>query len=211
VDVTATKDRLVDAALRVLATEGLTGASARAIASAAGANQALVFYHFGSVDELLAEACRRGTEGRLALYQDRFAAVSSFAELLGVGRDLHEAERVEGNVTVLAQLLAGAQTDARLAPVVTESLNLWFTEIEAVVHRLTATTPLVDLFDVTGLARVIASAFIGLELYEGVDAAGATRAMDALGQLAALVAVVDGLGPVARRALRSRIRKAGAP
>jgi AcrR family transcriptional regulator len=208
--VAATKDRLVDAATRVLAEEGLTGASARAIASAAGVNQALVFYHFGSVYELLAEACRRGTGDRLALYRDRFAAVSSFAQLLDVGRELHEAERAEGNVAVLAQLLAGAQTDARLAPVVTESLSMWFGEIEAVVHRLMATTPLADLFDVPGLARVIASAFIGLELYEGVDAPGATRALDALAQLATLVAVVDGLGPVARRALRSRIRRAGA-
>lgn len=206
----ATRDRLIDGALRVLAEQGLTGASARVIASAAGVNQALVFYHFGSVDELLVEACRRATEQRVALYRDRFATVTTFAQLLALGRDLHATEQAEGNVTVLAQLLAGAQTDPRLAPAVAEALNLWFDEIEAVLHRLTATMPLADLFDVPGLARAVASAFIGLELYEGVDAAGAGRALDALEQLSVLVEVVDGLGPVARRALRAKIRRAGA-
>jgi AcrR family transcriptional regulator len=208
--VTGTKDRLIEGALRVLGAQGLTGASARVIATAAGVNQALVFYHFGSVDDLLAEACRRGTETRIALYRDRLAAVSSFAELLAIGRDLHAAERAEGTVTVLAQLLAGAQTDARLAPVVAEALKLWISEIEAVLRRLTAAMPLADLLDVPGMARLVASAFIGVELYEGIDPAGAASALDVLERLAILVEVVDGLGPVARRALCAKIRKAGA-
>lgn len=205
-----TKDRLVEGALRVLREEGLTGASARVIAAAAGANQALVFYHFGSVDKLLAEACRCGTEARVARYRERFAAVSSLRELLAVGRELHAVERAEGNVAVLAQLLAGAQTDPRLAPVVADGLNLWIVEIETVLRRVTATLPIADLIDVAGLARAVASAFVGLELYEGVDAAGGTRALDALEQLAVLVEVIDELGPVARRALRAKLRRTGA-
>jgi len=208
--VVDTKDRLVEGALRVLREEGLTGASARVIAAAAGANQALVFYHFGSVDKLLAEACRCGTEARVARYRERFAAVSSLRELLAVGRELHAVERAEGNVAVLAQLLAGAQTDPRLAPVVADGLNLWIVEIETVLRRVTATLPIADLIDVAGLARAVASAFVGLELYEGVDAAGGTRALDALEQLAVLVEVIDELGPVARRALRAKLRRTGA-
>ena len=204
-----TKAKLVDGAVRVLAAEGLQGASARAIASAAGVNQALVFYHFGSVDHLLAEACRWATESRLAPYRERFATASSVSDLLAVGRELHAAERAAGNVTVLAQLLAGARTDPRLAPAVADGLGLWITEIETVLTRLTASMPFADLFDVPGLARAVASAFIGLELYEGVDPDGAAAAFDALEQLAVLTEVLDGLGPVARRALRSKIRRTG--
>lgn len=204
-----TKAKLVDGAVRVLAATGHQGASARAIATAAGVNQALVFYHFGSVDQLLAEACRTATESRIALYRDRLAATSSVADLLAVGRELHAAEREAGNVTVLAQLLAGARTDPRLAPSVAEGLGLWIAEIEGVLTRLTASMPFADLFDVPGLARAVASAFIGLELYEGVDPAGAESALNALEQLAVLTEVLDGLGPVARRALRSKIRRTG--
>jgi AcrR family transcriptional regulator len=200
---------LVDGTLRVLREDGLARASARTIAAAAGVNQALVFYHFGSVPALLAAACRAATESRVALYRERFAAVTSMRELLAVGRELHAAERAEGNVAVLAQLLAGAQTDAGLAPVVAEGLSAWIAEIEAVLRRVTAGLPMPDLVEVGGLARAVAFSFIGLELYEGVDAAGAASALDTLERLAVLVEVVEELGPVARRAMRAKLRRAG--
>ena len=148
-----TKQRLVDGAVKVLGSEGLAGASARAIATAAGVNQALVFYHFGTVDQLLSVACRQATERRVALYRARFTAVTSIAELLDVGRQLQQTERAEGNIAILAQLLAGAQTDERLAPAVAAGLDLWITEIESVLGRLTATSPVADLVDVPGLAQ----------------------------------------------------------
>jgi AcrR family transcriptional regulator len=206
--VADTKQRLVDGAVKVLGSEGLAGASARAIATAAGVNQALVFYHFGTVDQLLSVACRQATETRVALYRDRFAAVTNIGELLDVGRQLQVAERASGNVQILAQLLAGAQTDKRLAPAVSAGLDLWITEIESVLGRLTATSPVADLVDVPGLARIVASTFIGLELYGGVSPDGAAAALATLERLAVLVEVIDGLGPVARRALRSTLRKA---
>lgn len=204
-----TKERLVDAAITVLVSDGLAGASARSIAAAAGVNQALVFYHFGTVDQLLSVACRQATERRVELYRERLAAVSSIAGLLDVGRQLQVTERAEGNFRVLAQLLAGAQTDERLAPAVDAGLQLWVTEIESVLARVTATSPVADLIDVPGLARVVASTFIGLELYGGVDPTGSAAAIATLERLAVLVEVVDGLGPVARRALRTTLRRAG--
>ncbi|MEV4508214.1 TetR family transcriptional regulator [Dactylosporangium sp. NPDC049525] len=202
-----TKERLVDGAIRVLSSEGLAGASARAIATAAGVNQALVFYHFGTVDQLLSVACRQATESRVALYRARFAAVSSIGELLDVGRQLQVSERASGNLQILAQLLAGAQTDERLAPAVSAGLDLWIAEIESVLGRITATSPVADLIDVPGLARIVASTFIGLQLYGGVSPDGAAAALATLERLAVLVEVVDGLGPVARRALRATLRR----
>jgi hypothetical protein len=69
-----------------------------------------------------------------------------------------------------------------------------------------ASTPLGDLADAPGLARAVSAAFVGLELFEGVDPAGAQAALNALDQLGVLVEVVEDLGPVARRALRARLR-----
>jgi len=43
-------------------------------------------------------------------------------------------------------------------------------------------------------------------LFEGVDAAGMARALESLDQLALVVEVVNDLGPIARRALRSKLR-----
>jgi AcrR family transcriptional regulator len=58
-----------------------------------------------------------------------------------------------------------------------------------------------------GLAAAVTASFIGIELYEGVDAESATAAIEALEQLALLAEVVDDLGPVARLALRTRLRR----
>ncbi|MEU8241879.1 TetR/AcrR family transcriptional regulator [Actinoplanes missouriensis] len=203
-----TKQRLLDGALAALRDHGVAGASARTIAAAAGVNQALVFYHYGSVDELLGAACEQATRQRVGAFADRFAAVGSLRELLQVGRELHAAELAQGNVSVLAQLLAAAQTGDRLAAPTGAALQLWTDEIEAVLTRLLAGSPVAEVADIPGLARAVAAAFVGIELYEGIDREGAQRAFEALDQLAVLVEVVDELGPLARRALKSRIRRA---
>ncbi|AEV87944.1 TetR family transcriptional regulator [Actinoplanes sp. SE50] len=204
-----TKQRLLDGALAAVRDHGVTGTSARTIAAAAGVNQALVFYHYGSVDELLGAACRQATEARVALYADRFAAVTTLRELLEVGRDLHTTELAQGNVSVLAQTLAAAQTNERLAEPIRATFQLWTDEIEKVLRRVLAGSPIAEVADVPGLAQAISSAFVGLELFEGIDPAGGHRAMEAIDQLAVLVEVMDELGPLATRVLRSRIKKAG--
>ncbi len=51
-------------------------------------------------------------------------------------------------------------------------------------------------------------AFVGLELYEGVDTEGARRAMDGLATLGVLLDVLDGLGPVERKLVTGRLKKA---
>jgi len=202
-----TRTRLLDGALDTLRTKGITGVSARSIAAAAGVNQALVFYHFGSVDDLLAAACTYGARQRLAAYAGRLDGVRSLPELLIVGLELHRQERAEGNVTVLAQMLAGAQSEPRLAPATAQALELWIGRIESVLRRVLAQSPLGAILDIPGLARSIASAFIGFELYEGVDPAGADQAMAAIAQLSVLIDVVDDLGPAARRVMRAKLRR----
>ncbi|MEU7691407.1 MULTISPECIES: TetR/AcrR family transcriptional regulator [Microbispora] len=204
-----TRTRLLEGALETLRTQGIAGASARAIATAAGVNQALVFYHFGTVDDLLAAALRYGSEQRVAVYRARFAAVTSLRELLDLGRALHAEERETGNLAVLAQMLAGSQMDGRLAPATADGLGMWVTEIEEVLGRVLAGSPLAEFVDVAGLARATAAAFVGLELYDGVDRDGAERAFDSLEQLAGLVGVLEDMGPLVRRTVRARLRKAG--
>jgi AcrR family transcriptional regulator len=205
--VADTRQKLIDGAMETIRTLGIAGVSARTVAATAGVNQALVFYHFGSVDDLLAEACLAGSRARVEHYRASFDRVSSLRELLDVGRQLHDEERALGNVTVLAQMLAGAQNDARIAEPTAQALALWVAELEAVLTRLLAPSPIADLADPAGLARAVAAAFIGLELFEGVDRAGATAALASLEQLSILIEVMQDLGPVARRAVRAKLRK----
>ncbi|MFE9770850.1 TetR family transcriptional regulator [Streptomyces sp. NPDC005931] len=204
-----TRTKLLEGALRTLAEQGIAKVSARSVAAAAGVNQALVFYHFGSVDELLSAACRYGAEQRVARHRARLTAVGSLSELLAFGREMHEEERASGHVTLLGQLLAGAQTHDALGPATAAGLDLWITEIEQVLGRVLPATPFGEFTDTAGLARAVAASFVGLELYEGVDPAGANAALDALEQLGRLVAALEDLGPVAQRAVRHHLRRAG--
>lgn len=205
-----TRQRLIDGTIETIRTHGVAGASARAIAATAGVNQALVFYHFGSVNGLLKAACLAATQARVAPVVERLDGVTSLRELLALGRAVHVEERGLGNVTVLAQMLAGAQADPELADATAAALRLWTTPVENAMARLLAGSPVAEAIDTAGLARAVCAGFIGLELYEGVAPADAEAALDALDRLAVLVEVVDELGPVARRALRGKLRRTAA-
>jgi AcrR family transcriptional regulator len=207
--VADTRQRLIDGAIETIRTHGLAGASARGIAATAGVNQALVFYHFGSVPDLLHAAFTTATQARVAPFLDRLDQVGDLRELLALGRDLHAEERALGNITVLGQLLAGAQADPKLAEAAAAALQLWITPIEQALTRLLAGSPVAEVIDTAGLARAVSAGFIGLELYEGLDPDGARAALDALDRLAVLVEVIDDLGPAARRALRGKLRRTG--
>ena len=206
-----TRDRLIAGAIETLRRHGIAGTSARTIAAATDTNQALIFYHFGGMEELLVEACRQATQRRVEAYRDRFATVGSLRELLTVGQEIHTAEKAEGNVAVLAQLLAAGQTDPALGKATADALNLWVAEIETVLTRLLADSPLAPVIEPASLSRAVSAAFIGLELYEGVDAVGGSTALQALDQLGRLVELIEDLGPLTRRAVRSRVRRAATP
>ena len=125
----------------------------------------------------------------------------------GAERDL--ADWITGGTYVMKQCYDTAN-DPAYADVARQSLDLWFAEVTAAVERLLDDSPMRDLVDVPALARAVGASFVGLELYEGVDAGGAAQALDALAQLTVLIDVLDGLGPVERRLLTSRLRAAKA-
>ncbi|MFE2166724.1 TetR/AcrR family transcriptional regulator [Streptomyces sp. NPDC059447] len=203
----STKEKLLEGALRTLVEQGIAKTSARTIAATAGVGQGLIFYHFGSVDELLGAACRFGAEQRVARYRDRLAELDSLAGLLEFAREMHAEERAGGHVAVLGQMLAAGQSSPALAAATAAGLGLWIEELETVLTRLLAATPLAGLTDPAGLARATAASFVGIELYEGVDPLGAGRALDALEQLAGFARVLEELGPLGRRAVRHGLRR----
>ena len=96
-----TRRILIDAAIETLKKDGFVGASARAIAQAAGSNQGLIFYHFGSVSNLLLAALDAVSAARLEQYGRRVAATSSPTELVEAATDVFRTDLDAGYITVL--------------------------------------------------------------------------------------------------------------
>jgi AcrR family transcriptional regulator len=208
VSTEATRARLRDAALATVLELGIAGVSARTVASRAGCNQASIYYHFGSLHGLLTDASLRATEQRVETYRDRLAEVTSVTELVDVARELHAEEHRLGNVTVLAQMLAGARTDPELRGPTAAALRRWIVEVETTLRRLLDGSVLAEVVDVPSLARAISAAFVGIELVDGVEGDEAIPTLDGIAQLAAVVQVVLDLGPVASASLRRRVARA---
>jgi len=61
-----TRDRLLRAARRCIASKGLAGTTSRDITATAGVNLAAITYHFGSKEDLVAEAMMEGLRTWLA-------------------------------------------------------------------------------------------------------------------------------------------------
>jgi AcrR family transcriptional regulator len=202
-----TRERLQRAALAAIREDGIAGLSARSIASRADINQALIFYHYGGVFDLLEKAAQASVEDAVERYRQQFDAAESFGQLLTAGRQLHDQERAAGNVAVMAQLTAAAHLDAGLAAAARRCLGRWVDALEPTVRRLLRDSPLDGLVDHRGLARAVSAGFIGLELYDGVDRPAADAALASLEQLGVVLEAVDGLGAVARRAIRAQIRR----
>jgi AcrR family transcriptional regulator len=202
-----TRDKLLDAAAVALAEDGVVGVSARSVATRAGVNQALVFYHFGSVSGLLDAAVRRSIDLAVASYRDRLADVGTLGELLSIGRDLHAAEKGLGNVLQMAQVMAGAMRDETLAEAARYAMDRWTTEVEVALRRVLRPTPLHGLVDPHGLARAVSAGFLGLELHDAVDPVASAEALGALDAVGSLVSALDVLPPLAVRALRARAHR----
>ncbi|WP_106186447.1 TetR/AcrR family transcriptional regulator [Umezawaea tangerina] len=94
------RDRLIDAALAVIAEKGVAGVSHREVARVADVPLGSTTYHFTSLDELLAEAFTRHADSVALVFEermreapDRVAAIESVvrhvsADLLGAGTDI---------------------------------------------------------------------------------------------------------------------------
>lgn len=206
-----TRRQLLTATLTAIREVGFAGLSARGVAGVAGVNQALIFYHFGTMDSLVAEACRRATAERVAVWAGELERADDLVSLVELARRLHVREAEEGNVAVLAQALAAAQADARLAGVVSEALALWLEPLEATAARIVHGTVLEGLLSPADVARMVAAAFVGVELFEGVVPRADRDAFEALEGLAALAAVALDAGPVTRAAIRRRLRGSVGP
>lgn len=158
-----TRERLVSATTRLVATKGFASATARAIGEEAGCNQALVFYHYGSLNDLLLAALDASSQANLQRYQAELDKAKGIRDVLGVARHLYRADRESGHVNLLAQMVAGGIVDRDLGRQVAERTEPWVQLTRHAIHKALP-APVRRRLPVDDLAYVIVAMALGAEL-----------------------------------------------
>jgi AcrR family transcriptional regulator len=164
-----TRERIVTAALATLREEGFAGTSARAIATRGGFNQALIFYHFGTLNDLLLAALDRTSEERLRRYREALDGVRGLPSTMRIAGELYAEDRASGHITVLCELVAGSATAKGLGPQIVERMEPWLRLTEETLNRALSRSPLRRLVPVKELSYPIVAMYLGVELLAHLD------------------------------------------
>ena len=174
--------------------------SARRIAQRAGCNQALVFYHFGSVNDLLIAALEEVSTRRMTAYRGLLDQTGSLTELIAAARTVFEADLDAGHVTVLTEMISGAQSVPELGERVAACLAPWREFAATAVRDVLAASPVAQLLPAEEAAHAVVAGILGLEMLASLDGDRAAalalfdRAQvlgDVLDRLRPLVALLD--------------------
>ena len=183
----ATRNQILEAARDVLAADGYSGTTTRAVAERAGVQLSLVHYHFGGKRGLLAAVLEHENERLLARQQQLYAAVEPLADKWRTACAYLQDDLRSGYVRILWELWAAGLTDEDLARRWREAFSAWRLLLEQVVTEWAASTGLELPMSPRAIATLVANTFQGaeVEILAGVneDEAPHYEALEAVGSL----------------------------
>ena len=110
-----TEQKFLDAAERLLVRVGHAGVTTRALAAEAGANQGLVHYYFGSLEEVMLRVLNRFTERLIARQRAMYSADVPFLEKWRTAWRYQEEDLAAGYPKIWFELQALAWNRPELA------------------------------------------------------------------------------------------------
>ncbi len=168
-DPEETRNSLVAAAFASVLNDGFKGATARAIASGAGCNQAAIYYHFGGIDALLIEAFQRSSAARLERYEQAISDVDELAPLIAAIEELYREDRESGHLAVMAELVGGITANPALRAGIADAAAPWTAFVERKIGEAAATIPLASVVPPADVADLLLSVVLGVELHTNLD------------------------------------------
>jgi AcrR family transcriptional regulator len=164
-----TREALVRGAIDALKAQGFAGASAREIARRAGCNQGLVFYHFGSVTNLLLAALDEVSATRHAHYQAAVERADGLGQLVDAAEGVFQEDLDAGHIAVLAEMIAGASATPGLAPEVAARIAPWRQFAADALGDALSDTPLAAVLEPDVAAHAVVALYLGLEMLAHLD------------------------------------------
>ncbi len=190
-----TRRALVAATIEALREEGFSGTSAREIARRAGCNQGLVFYHFGSVTNLLLAALDEVSALRLTRYQDAVEGAHDVGQLVATAESVFVEDLDAGYISVLAEMIAGASSTPGLGAEVAARIAPWRRFAADAMRDMLADTPFSQLVAPEELAHAVVALYLGLEMLAHLDGdrAPALALFERARQIAGLLGALGGV------------------
>ncbi len=177
------KATLIEAAIEVLADEGFARTSARAVAAVAGGTNGLIFYHFGSMNGLLAAAAEELADRRMNRVKHALGGDDAASQWPHRLADTIRAEAVSKEGIAVVELMVGSRTTPELAEPVVGAIDRSIAFATAELETILADSPLTRLVPVELVAELATAAFFGLELF---SQAGREIDIDRIARTAAL-------------------------
>jgi len=186
--------RLLEAALEALRTKGFAGASTRAIAALAGVNPGLIFYYFGTLDELLLEALRESSEARLQRYRAAAREARSFPGLVALLRRIYQEDLESGHIRVVCEMVSAGVARPEIGRRVMELMEPWIGLAEEAVQDALADAQLPVPVPARELAFAAVTFYLGANLvvHLGTDPPAVDGLLGAAEQGAAWLELLGG-------------------
>lgn len=135
----------------------------------ADANSALVFYHFGGVDQLLLAALDRSGSERMAMYREVAARANTLEELVEAAMHIYRTDLERGYITEFSELVAAAVTKPELRREIRARSEPWIAFIEQEWNRVLAGSALGRLLPAREVAYGAITFYLGVNLFSVLD------------------------------------------
>ena len=189
------RQRVVAAAFEVLRRNGYAGASTRAIAAAGGFQPGLIFYYFGSLDELLVAALAESSEARLGRYRTVVAEAGSLSELVAILGQIYLDDVASGHIRVVSELVGASISRPELAGPVVALMEPWVELAEHAIDAVLDGSPIRELVSARELALAAVTFYLGANLLTQLlpDQNEVSALLENGGRLAPALALIEGL------------------
>jgi AcrR family transcriptional regulator len=164
-----TRRDLIEGTKEVLRREGFSAATARNIASRAGCNQGLVFYHFGSVVGLLLAALDEVSAERKIRYEAALEKVTKPSDLVELAAVIFEEDLDTGDAALLVEMIAGASSTPGLGAEVMQRVAPWTQFAASALDSFVKDSPLASVVSAEEAAHAVVALYLGLELLSHLD------------------------------------------
>lgn len=168
-ETSETQQKLIDSALDVFGNKGIDGATVRAIADHAGVNQSLIFYHFGSVPELIIAAVEQMSKVRFSVYKEELAKAKSVQDLIEILFEVFEEDKAGTCYPVLNQFISASQNDELMAKAAEPIFTMWLSLAKESMLAVMGDVQLPNDMTLDDVAFAVISLFLGIQLMNSVN------------------------------------------